>query len=161
MIQRRVDRDFIQPWLAVCTRLLAAAFAGWAALVAAELLVLFGALRLFAMVMGPELLPSLKVVLDMAALAAGGWVAGRVGRPRTMAAAALTAAGLTAFDLTPYLPLNVPWLLRLTTNAVGDSRYLSSLLITLTMHALMFGSLLAGAYLSRPPEPPIGLGVHR
>ena len=129
-------------------------------LAATEFVLLFGALRLFALILGPELLPSLKVVLDMVALAACGWTAGRVARPRNAAAAVLTAAGLACFDLTPYLLLNVPWLLRLTINAVSDSRYLSSLLSTLTIHALMFGSLIAGAYLSRPREAPIGLGVH-
>ncbi len=137
-----------------------AALAGWAVLVAAELVLLFGVLRVFALVMGPELLPSLKVVLDMAALAACGWVAGRVGRPHIVAAAVLTAAGLACLDLTPYLVLNVPWLLRLATNAVHDSRYLSSLLSTVMIHALMLGSLFAGAYLSRPREEPLGLGVH-
>ena len=136
-----------------------AALAGWAVLLAAQLVLLFGGLRLLAMVIGPELLPSLKVVLDMGTLAACGWVAGRVGRPRTMAAAALAAAGLTAFDLTPYLVLNVPWLLRLIGNAAGDSRYLSPLLSALAVHALMFASLFTGAYLSRPRQAPIGLGV--
>ena len=152
--------DSVQGWLDVCSKLFVAALGGWAALVVTELVWLFGVLRLFRMVIGPELLPSLKVVLDMGALTACGWTAGRLGRPRTMAAALLTAAGLTAFDLTPYVLLNVPWLLRLAANTVSDSRYLSSLLATVITHALMFGSLLGGAYLSRPPEPPVGLGVH-
>lgn len=147
--------------LSVYARLLVAALAGWTVLAATEFVLLFGALRVFRIVMGPELLPSLKVVLDMAALAACGWTAGRVGRPRTMVAVAVTAAGLMLFDLTPYVPLNVPWLLRLMADAAGDSRYLSSLLTTLTLQGLMFGSLLAGAYLSRPRAAPIGLGFHR
>jgi hypothetical protein len=84
-----------------------AALAGWAVLAAAELVFLLGALRLFTMMLGPELLASLKVVLDMAVLTACGFIAGRVGRPRTMAAAGVTAAGLMAFDLTPYVLLNV------------------------------------------------------
>jgi hypothetical protein len=138
-----------------------AALAGWSILLATDLVLLWGALPLFAMVIGPELLPSLKVVLDMGALAACGWVAGRVGRPRVMAAATLTAFGLALFDLVPYIPLNVPWLLRLAVNAAADSRYLSSLLTALTLHVLMFGSLFAGAHLSRPREAPIGLGFHR
>ena len=137
-----------------------AALAGWAVLVAMELALFFGALHLIAMVIAPDLLPSLKVVLDMGTLMACGWIAGRLGRPRAMAAAGLTAAGLTVFDLTPYVLLNVPWLLRLMANAVSDSRYVSSLLTTLTMHALLFGSLLAGAHLSRPREAPIRLRVH-
>ena len=138
-----------------------AAIAGWAVLVATELVLLFGALRLFAMVMGPELLPSLKVVLDMGTLTGCGWIAGRVGRPHTMAAVSFTAAGLAGCDWTPYVPLNVPWLFRLIANAAGDSRYLSSLLTMVTIHALMFGSLLGGAYLSRPREAVIRLGVDR
>jgi hypothetical protein len=146
--------------VAVCSRLFAAALAGWAALAAAEFVLLFAVLRLVAMVIGTELLPSLKVVLDMGALAACGWIAGRVGRPCTMAAAGLAAAGLTGFDLTPYMLLNVPWLMRLTTNAASDSRYLPSLLNTLAIHALMFGSLFFGASRSRLREAPIGLGVH-
>lgn len=128
-------------------------------LVATELVLLFGAVRLLAVVMSGELLPSLKVVLDMGALMASGYVAGRVGKPRTMVAAGFTAAGLALFDLTPYVPLNVPWLLRLTANAVSDPRYFASLLTTLIIHALMFGSLLAGAHLSRPREGPIRVGL--
>lgn len=139
--------------------LLVAALAGWSTLAVTEGILLFGALRVFALFMGPELLPSLKVVFDMGALAACGWVAGRIGRPRIVAAAALTAAGLACFDLTPYLVLNVPWLVRLAINAIRDSRYLTSLLSTVTIHALMFGSLVAGAYLSRPREAPLELGV--
>lgn len=136
-----------------------AAAAGWAVLVATEFILLFGVLRVIAMVMAPELLPSLKVVFDIGALIACGWIAGRVGRPHALAAAAVTTAGLALFDLTPFMLLNVPWLLRLTTHAVRDARYLSSFLTTLTMHVLLFGSLLAGAYLSRPRRAPIRLNV--
>jgi hypothetical protein len=118
-------------------------------------------IRVFALLMGPDLLPSLKVVLDMGALAACGWIAGRVGRPRVLAAAVLAAAGLAVYDFTPYLPLNVPWVLRLAKNALGDSRYVSSLSATLTIHALMLGSLFAGAQLSRPRRAPMELGIGR
>lgn len=149
-----------QSRLQLAKRLPAAALGGWGVLAAVEIVLLFGVLRLLAIAIGPELLPSLKVVLDMGALAACGWTAGRIGRPHTMAAAGVTAAGLMFFDLSPLVPLNVPWLLRLTSNAVSDSRYVSSLLITLTMHALLFGSLWVGAHLSRARETPIGLGVH-
>ncbi len=142
-------------------RVMIAALAGWAVLLVSELIVVFGLLRLLALVLSADLLPSLKIVLDMAILATSGWVAGRIGRARTMAAAGVTAAGLCLFDLTPYLLLNVPWLLKLTVNAVSDSRFLSSLLTTLTMHALLFGSLFIGARFSRPRQAPVGLGMHR
>ena len=130
-------------------------------LAVAELFVLFGAIRVFGLVVGSDLLPSLKIVLDMGALAACGWMAGRVGRPRVWAAALLTAAGLAVGNFTPYLPLNVPWFFRLAQNALGDSRYVSSLATTLTIHALMFGSLFAGAQLSRPRRAPMDLGIGR
>jgi hypothetical protein len=142
--------EFREICVNVLGKLAVAALAGWAVLAAAEFVLLFGVFRVFAMVMGPELLPSLKVVLDMGALAACGWVAGRVGRPRVVAAACLCAAGIAAFDLSPYLPLNVSWLLRLTINAIRDSRYLTSLLTLLGIHVLLFGSLFAGARLSCP-----------
>jgi len=161
IIRTAVSRGSIQGQLHDCTRILVAAIAGWAVLVATELIVLFGALRVFAVALDPGLLPSLKVVLDMGALAACGWIAGRLGRPRVMTAAALTVAGLALADLTPYLPLNVPWVLRLTINAAVDTRYVSSLITTVTVHALMFGSLLAGAHLSRPRDTPVSLGVDR
>src|SRR4051794_27685744 len=95
--RKSVARGSTQGCIRVCSRLLMAALAGWVVLVATELVLLFVALRLFAMLLGPELLPSLKAVLDMAALAACGWIAGRLGRPRVIAAATLTAAGLTMF----------------------------------------------------------------
>jgi hypothetical protein len=161
VIRKGVARGSILGRLYICSRLLVAALAGWGVLLATELVLLWGGLRLFAMVVGPELLPSLKVVLDMGTLAACGWIAGRVGRPRVMAAATLTAAGLALFDLMPYIPLNVPWLLRLAVKAVADSRYVSSLLTMLTLHALLFGSLFGGAHLSRPRDAPIGLGFDR
>lgn len=142
-------------WLRVCISLFIAAVAGWATLLAAEIISLFGALPLFATVIGASLLPSLKVVLDMAALAASGWISGRLGRPRAMQAAVVAALGLALFDLEPYIPLNVGWLLRLAGDAIGDSRYVSSLLTTLTLHVLMLGSFFAGAHFSRPREAPI------
>lgn len=138
-------------------RLVAGAVAGWAALAAIEAVLLYGVLRLAATVMGPDLLPSLKVVLDMGALAACGWVAGRVGRPRVMAAAAVTAAGLAAMDLTPYLPLNVPFNLSLIGYAAEEPRYLESLLTMTATHALLFGSLFLGARFSRPREASVSL----
>jgi hypothetical protein len=145
--------------LDICRSLLVAALAGWAVLVITELVLLFGAMRVFAWAMGPELLPSLKVVLDMGALAVCGWFAGRVGTPRVLSAAGLAAAGLAVYDFTPYLPLNVPWVLRLAKIALSDSRYLSSLPTALIVHALMFGSLFAGAQLSRPRRRPMVLDI--
>lgn len=151
----------IQSLLAICGSLLVAALSGWAVLVIIELILVFGAMRVFAWAMGPDLLPSLKVVLDMVALAVCGWFRGRVGEPRVLSAAGLAAAGLAVYDFNPYLPLNVPWVLRLAQNSLGDSRYLSSLFATLIIHAIMFGSLFAGAQLSRPRRLPLALDIER
>lgn len=151
----------LQDCLRVFGKLLAAAVAGWAALVVVELVLLFGAIPLLGMLMGSDLLAPLKVVLDLGALAACGWVAGRAGRPHVTAAAAVTAAGLALVDLTPYAPLNVPFLLRSIINAFGDSRYAWPLLTTLFLHAVLFRTLFIGARLSRPRALPLGLGIDR
>lgn len=145
----------------VCGTLLLAALAGWAALVATELVLYFAVLPLLAMVLGSELLASLKAALDLGALTVCGWVAGRVGSPRVMAAAVLTAIGLALFDLTPYLPLNVPFALRLLRNAFGESRYAWSLLTTLLVHIVFFLSLFFGARRSRASTAPLRLGIDR
>jgi hypothetical protein len=42
-------------------------------------------------------------------------------------------------------------------NAFGDARYLESLVTSVVTHALLFGSLIVGARLSRPPQPPVSL----
>lgn len=151
----------IQGFLVVCARLLTAAVAGWTVLATTKLVVLLCTTRILALIMSPDLLPSLLVVIDMGALAACGWMAGRVGRPRVWPTAILAAAGLSLYDFTPYLPLNVPWVFRLAKNTFSDSRYVSGLSATLTIHALMLGSLFAGAQLSRPRRAPMELGIRR
>lgn len=139
--------------------LLLATVAGWVFLSAAEVVLILGVLPLLAMVMSRDLLPSLKIVLDMAALGSAGWVTGRIARPNVFAAATLLFVGLACVDLTPYLLLNVPWLLRLTLNTLQDTRFLNSWFSTFAMHVLLIGSVFAGANLSRPRQPPLGIGI--
>jgi hypothetical protein len=67
------------------------------------------------------------------------------------------AATLTFRDFTPLLAINIPWLLHLAADALRDTGYLSSLASTTATQALLFGSLLAGGLLSRPPEKPVSI----
>jgi len=67
------------------------------------------------------------------------------------------AATLSFRDLDPLLAINVPWLVRLAADALRDSRYLGSLVDTASEHSLLFGSLFAGALLSRPSRRPVSL----
>jgi len=57
------------------------------------------------------------------------------------------AATLTFRDFGPELAINVPWLIRLAADSIGDSAYLNSLEATATAHIFLFGSLIAGGQL--------------
>lgn len=82
-----------------------------------------------------------RLALDCAAMAATGWVVGRLNR-----ASAILA--VIAFAVT--LTINIPWLLRLIVNTLRDNHYLSSLVSTATSQTFLFGSLLG----RRAVEPP-------
>ena len=60
-----------------------------------------------------------------------------------------------ASDLSRFLPLNGPWLLRLLLNALDDSRFATSLASQVFIHALLLGCVLAGrnAYRARYHGP--------
>ncbi len=97
------------------------------------------------------------LALDCTALAATGWVVGRLNRTSPIFGVLVFAATLTFWDLTPLLAINIPWLFHLAADALRDSGYLSSLVGTTATQALLFGSLLAGGLLSRPPEKPVSI----
>ena len=80
-----------------------------------------------------------------------GWIAGRLGTGRKVL---IFAATLVPWDFADSLSLNVPGLARLAANAFHDSRYLDSLVTALATHALLFGSLFAGAWWSFPQARP-------
>jgi hypothetical protein len=98
-----------------------------------------------------------RLGLSCLVLAATGWIVGRWHRRAPMLGLLAFAATLTFRDFAPELALNVPWLLRLTADALGDSTYLGAWGETLGAHTLMFGSLIAGGLLSRPSQEPLSI----
>jgi hypothetical protein len=107
--------------------------------------------------LGAQWFPTARLGLNCLALAATGWIIGRWHRPIPMLGLLAFAATLTFRDFGPELAINVPWLLRLTADALGDSTYLSSLGETFAVHILLFGSLIAGGLLSRSSQAPLSI----
>lgn len=107
--------------------------------------------------LGVKWLATAGLALDCTALAATGWIVGRLNRPDSLLGVLTFAATLTFWDFTPVVAVNIPWLLRLAMNGLRDSVYLGSLLTTAVSQALLFGSLLAGGLLSRPPSKPVSI----
>jgi len=130
---------------------------GWAALVPLAYITERLLLRWTASLLGAGWLPTVRVTLDGLALAATGWMIGRVHRSAPISGVLAFAATLSFRDLDPLLAINVPWLIRLVADALRDSRYLGSLVETASEHLLLFGSLFAGALLSRPSRRPVSL----
>ena len=130
---------------------------GWAVLVPlaylTERLLLPWTIRL----LGGAWLPTAQVLLECFVLAVTGWVIARLHRSAPIPSVLIFAATLSFRDLDPLLAINVPWLIRLVADALRDSRYLGSLVETASEHLLLFGSLFAGALLSRPSRRPVSL----
>ena len=128
---------------------------GWATLLVAVYLLEHPLLTLLAPKIGANWFPTVRLMLDCSVLAGIGWLIGRFGRTHTTLAVAAFAATLAFGDFGDLVEVRVPWLLRLTGNALGDPRYLDSLAYMLAVQALLFGSLIAGALFSRrPPASP-------
>lgn len=139
-------------------RFLYAVAAAWAALL--PLLYLGGlAARWSGLLVGPSWTPTLALTLNCFELALAGYLAGRLHRAAPLATAAVFAATLAFCDFGDAMPMHVAWLFRLTRDLLSDSRFLDSWISTVGAHALLFGSLFAGAALSRAPEKPVSLAV--
>jgi len=140
------------------TRLVIAArsiLAGWAALFAITYLVARPLLTVAAPLLGASWLPTAQLALECVALAATGWIVCRLSR---WSGAVLIFAIMLAiwnFGLTP--SVNVPWLFRLIIDAIGNARYLGSLITAGATHALLFGSLVVGARLSLPRQMTVSI----
>lgn len=132
---------------------------GWAILLFIAFVLKHPLLAWIAPILGAKWLATAGLALDCLALAAAGWVVGRLNRTSPIFGVLIFAATLTFWDFTPVLAINIPWLLRLAADALRDSGYLSSLVSTLATQALLFGSLLAGGLLSRPPEKPVSIAA--
>jgi hypothetical protein len=134
---------------------------GWVVLFLSAYLLERPLLPLLATLVGASWLPTIRLAFDCAALAATGWVIGRFSRPAALWGALIFAATLAFWDFGELLEIRIPWLLRLAADALHDSRYWGGLMDSVVLHALLFGSLLAGAQFSRgqspAPGPSLGL----
>ncbi len=131
---------------------------GWATLFVLTFL-LQRPLRWAAPLLGASWIATVSLTLECAALVAAGWVAGRLNRPDPLIAVLVFAATLSFWDFGDALSLNVPWLIRLTADAIRDPLYRESWFTTVATHALLFGSLIGGGLLSRPRPSMQGLGI--
>lgn len=131
--------------------------AGWTALIALTYVAERPLLLLTAPVVGPHWVATASLLLDCLKLAATGWAIGRLHRTAPLPGLLAFAATLGLFSLEPWLPLDVPGLIRVAINAVHDSRYWDALATMAAQHVLLFGSLIAGGLLSRTPQTPLSL----
>jgi hypothetical protein len=131
--------------------------AGWAVLIVLTYLADRPLLRLTAPVVGAQWVATASLSLDCLKLAATGWIIGRLHRTAPLPGVLAFAATLGLFNLEAWLPLDVPWLIRLALDAVHDTRLWGPLATTAVQHVLLFGSLIAGGLLSRPPQTPLSL----
>jgi hypothetical protein len=122
---------------------------GWAVLLAAVYFVDPPLLRLFAKSFDASWFPTAHLALACSALAATGWIVGRASRPASLLSVSIFALTLAFWNAAGTLGIQIPWLLRLAADALHDSRYWGSLLTTAVMQFFLFGSLFAGARLSR------------
>jgi hypothetical protein len=130
---------------------------GWATLLLIAFLLERPLLVWTAPLLGVRWLATAGLAFDCTALAATGWVVGRLNRASPILGVLVFAATLTFWDFTPVLAINIPWLLRLAADTLRNSSYVSSLVTTAASQALLLGSLLAGGLLSRPPSKPLSI----
>jgi hypothetical protein len=130
---------------------------GWPTLLLIAFLLKRPLLALTAPILGAQWIATAALALDCTVMAATGWVVGRLNRASPIFAVLVFAATLTFWDFTPLLAINIPWLLRLAALTLGDSGSWSSLLSESATQIFLFGSLLAGGLLSRPPASPVSI----
>jgi hypothetical protein len=122
---------------------------GWTMLYAVTNLVVIPLLRWAPTLLDASWLPTVQLGLQCVALAATGWIVGRWNEPDRLPATLLFAAMLGVWDLGLVPAINIRWLFQLVIDVFGSSRYLEGLITAVATHALLFGSLFAGAILSR------------
>jgi hypothetical protein len=130
---------------------------GWAALLAVTYLFERPLLLWTAPLFGAPWLPTVQLALECAALAATGWMIGRWNQLDAVPAVLVFAVMLAVWNFGLVPTINVSWLFRLVMDSFGDARYLESLITAAVTQALLFGSLIVGARLSRPAQPPMSL----
>jgi hypothetical protein len=141
--------------------------AGWTALLLVAFLLERPLLSGIARLLDEGWLATVRPVLDCLTLAATGWLIGRSNRwrwnhPRSVFEILIFAVTLLFFDFGQLLALNGPWLFHVAIETVGDLRYLEGLAVSLTTHAVLLGSLIAGWMWSRPAAlQPLSLGARK
>jgi hypothetical protein len=141
-------------WLSIVARSIAT---GWAALIALTYLAERPLLLLMAPIVGVHWVATASLSLDCLKLAAIGWAIGWLHRRTPLPAVLAFAASLSLFSFEAWLPLDVPALIRLATDALRDARYWGPLASMAVQHVLLFGSLIGGGLLSRPSQTPLSL----
>jgi hypothetical protein len=132
---------------------------GWAALLLTVYLIERPLLNLIARNIDASWFPTIRLMLDCLVLAGIGWLVGHFGRTHPAIAAGAFAATLAFGDFGELVEIRVPWLFQLAGNAVHDPRYWDSLVYTAVVQAFLFGSLIAGALLSRRPRAISSLSI--
>jgi len=133
---------------------------GWAALWALTYLIERPLLIWTAPVVGSHWIATVKLALDCLILAAVGWATGRLDRASPLPGVLLFAATLAFWpfsQLSPPIDLSVTPLIQLAAAGVHDARHLSLLATATVPYFFQFGSLIAGALLSRPAPVPFSL----
>jgi hypothetical protein len=133
---------------------------GWVTLLALAFLVERPVLKLIGPILGADWIATASLGLDCAALAATGWVVGRLSRPVPILGVLTFAATLLWCDFTALLAIDIPWLLRLAIHTLsGDGGSFNSLVSTAASQALLFGCLVSGGLLSRAPAEPVSIAA--
>jgi hypothetical protein len=109
--------------------------------------------------LGASWFPTVRLMLDCSVLAGIGWVIGQLGPGNPIFAAGAFAATLTFGDFGELVEIRIPWLLELARNALRDPRYWDSLVYNAVVQTLLFGSLIAGALLSRRAPATVALSI--
>jgi hypothetical protein len=130
---------------------------GWAMIFALTYVIEQPLLVWTARLIGGNWLATAKVSLDCLALAATGWVIGRLHRRAPLLGALAFALALLLYNFDPLLDVSLPWLIRLAAGALRDSQYVAPFATTACEHLLLFASLFVGAQLSRPAPAPLSL----
>ncbi len=144
----------VRRWLWMALRALGV---GWTVLIALTYLAERPLFLLAAPLVGAHWVATASLALNCLKLAATGWIICRLHRKTALPAMLIFAASLSLFSFEVWLPLDVPGLIRLAMDALHDSRYWWPLATMASQHVLLFGSLIAGGLLSRPPEEPLSL----
>jgi hypothetical protein len=106
-------------------------------------------LNLIGTIFGASWFPTFHLMLDCLVLAVTGWAIGRFAPANPILGVLAFAATLTFPNFGEIVEINIPWLLKLAGDALGDARYWESLGYTAVIQMFLFGSLVGGAMLSR------------